>query len=450
MSVAKPLKATLFLSVLLLFFASAFAKTEVYFSPKVALDEVFYREFSKAEKTIDLSIYTFSSGEIKKLLIKKAQEGVAIKIIINDGSNDKVKSFVKELHDAGVVVRTTGKINHHKFAIVDSQTFINSSGNISGSPRARSYDENMVVCDSCPDLKNSFQEEFDALLRFSNPVLGDDFNPAPSSLEKKSPINENRENALYTSANFRPYLRSGKIGIKVPREIKNGLGAVEAELVSVIDEARKTIHVATGHFRSLSLYEALVRARQRGLKVQLVLDSQEHISSYKQKQENSKVQKCMEKGKTKGQCYASGVHFSRMADQEGIDVRYKIYGYRFHFPYAKQMHHKYLVIDGRTVYSGSYNWSNNAEFETLENVAIYDDREVAEAFLENFNSILSYGEGFEKKLSGVKNAKRSLPLVFDPITLNTDEVDQLKSAARKKCKNLYQLPVTSTKCNLTR
>ncbi len=51
------------------------------------------------------------------------------------------------------------------------------------------------------------------------------------------------------------------------------------------------------------------------------------------------------------------------------------------------MHHKVIVIDGRTVITGSYNFTNRAENVNDENLLIIDDRELARLYLAEFERV---------------------------------------------------------------
>ena len=50
----------------------------------------------------------------------------------------------------------------------------------------------------------------------------------------------------------------------------------------------------------------------------------------------------------------------------------------------KIMHNKYAIIDGQTVITGSYNWSDNAEVANAENIVIITDAPTAAAFTADF------------------------------------------------------------------
>ena len=73
-------------------------------------------------------------------------------------------------------------------------------------------------------------------------------------------------------------------------------------------------------------------------------------------------------------CSELGNHFGTLLVKAGVPVRYKTYAYRWDYSYAPQMHDKYLIVDGETVATGSYNYSFTAEYDTFENVIVLDLR----------------------------------------------------------------------------
>ncbi len=51
------------------------------------------------------------------------------------------------------------------------------------------------------------------------------------------------------------------------------------------------------------------------------------------------------------------------------------------------MHHKFAVFDGKTVITGSYNWSNSAETRNYENVVVLHDSKIALAYHSEFERL---------------------------------------------------------------
>ena len=51
------------------------------------------------------------------------------------------------------------------------------------------------------------------------------------------------------------------------------------------------------------------------------------------------------------------------------------------------MHHKFAVIDSRSVLTGSYNWTTNAEKYSYENAVLIEDVEVVKQFAAEFERL---------------------------------------------------------------
>ena len=131
-----------------------------------------------------------------------------------------------------------------------------------------------------------------------------------------------------------------------------------------------------------------------------------------------------------------------------IEERFKHYSYRWHYTYAVQMHHKYVIIDERIVLSGSYNLSDNAEHNTMENVVIYDAVAfpglVAE-FVDNFETMWVTGIDdalYDALLDNVQNGTAAnVPIVYPSMALTWEQVTTLKRAIRDACTDVdsYEL-----------
>ena len=52
------------------------------------------------------------------------------------------------------------------------------------------------------------------------------------------------------------------------------------------------------------------------------------------------------------------------------------------------MHNKFCIIDKNIVLNGSYNWTDNAERNNLENIQVTYDDTLASKFLIQFDEIL--------------------------------------------------------------
>ena len=247
----------------------------------------------------------------------------------------------------------------------------------------------------------------------------------------------------FTSDNFSNYV-SSRYGATF--RVRTGHNTVADRLVSLINEAEESIWVASGHMRSRPIADALKAKHLSNpdLDIRIYLDGQEYISGWKQGDQVSKLAECLEaaagRSSKEQKCYDVGYYFSYELGHVGMDVRYKYYAFRWNYSYAVQMHHKYIIVDGNKVASGSYNFSDNAEHNTIENVVIYSANrypEVVTAFVENFQSIWNTGEGLLEGLITVVETDDTFPIVFDSMALSWTEVTGLKNAIRENCPEIY-------------
>lgn len=404
-----------------------------FFSPETDLIKVIVSTIERAEKSVDVSIYSFDSTTVRDALERKLDQGIPVRILIRPSTIKRTLEFVEPLKLKGAEVRYLTKTNHHKFIIVDNKILLNSSGNFSDSKRAASYDENLIVCMYCYSLLSPFREEFRYLYRHATDLH------AKRSLESpipEMPMGHQYSGAFMTSQNFEPFYKERSKRFHF-HNIRSGMGNVEEMLIDEIDRASFKIQVATGHLRSWKLYKALRRAAKRGVTVDLLLDSQEYVSTHKEKYQIAKVKEC-KKTQSDSYCRSRGLYYGRKAMQAGINVYIKYYSFIWDFLFSPQMHHKYMIIDDSKLFTGSYNWSTNAEFNSFENLAIIEEYSVINDFQKNFQDILDLGnENFENLLEELKSAQGDLPLQFEPLTLPMKKVDQLYRVACSKCPSVF-------------
>ena len=124
-------------------------------------------------------------------------------------------------------------------------------------------------------------------------------------------------------------------------------GGAAPALINVLDQAQTSIHVAMYGLTNSQIVDALLAAKRRGVDVALKTDK---IESARKTQAGmiSRLQ-------------AAGVPVE-ISEQ------------------TRFLHHKFAVIDGRYVVTGSYNWTDNAERRNRENLVILECPEMAQVF----------------------------------------------------------------------
>lgn len=405
-----------------------------------------------AERSIDVAMYSFSDAGISDALERAVDRGVKVRFLFDTASEDRKlsgsaleNSKSGRLERIGINVRWVNKIMHHKLMIVDgprddaasaaTATTVSGSGNWSWGAATR-YDENTVFLTGYPELALRLQAEFNLLWQHSRDVVVDASLPyelSSHAIERDAIADEADQHVWFTSDNFSVSGDTFRIA---------GHDTVSTQLALAIAGATESIHVASGHLRSRPIAEALMAAASAnpGLDIRVYLDGQEYISEWYHDEQERELDECLAVASTDSQrrnCLDKGFYFGyQLGATTGADVRYKLYSYRWHYSYAVQMHHKYLVIDGDELWTGSYNLSDNAEHNTFENMMVFEGPQFAgliAAYEANFEAIWNSGEGLLDDLIAEVETSDSIPLVFEPMALTWDQVTDLKGRIRDNC-----------------
>lgn len=124
-------------------------------------------------------------------------------------------------------------------------------------------------------------------------------------------------------------------------------GGAQSAIVSAIGQANKTIHVQAYSFTSRPIADALIEARWRGVQVAIILD--------------------------KGQRGGLG----QTVNATGLGVWYD--------SAHAIAHNKVMILDNRTVITGSFNFTKAAEEKNAENLLILESPALARVYLDNWN-----------------------------------------------------------------
>ena len=116
-----------------------------------------------------------------------------------------------------------------------------------------------------------------------------------------------------------------------------------------------SIQIAVAWFTNEDLMECLCKRLEANIKVELIL-IRDLIN-----------------------CNENSINFQRFIDLGG----------RLYWAEANTlMHHKFCIIDKKTLINGSYNWTYYAEYKNMENIVIRNDIETTYAFNSEFNNIV--------------------------------------------------------------
>jgi len=122
------------------------------------------------------------------------------------------------------------------------------------------------------------------------------------------------------------------------------------QLISKIDSAQKSIHVAIYSFTLDEIALALIEAKNRGLEVKVLLEKQQSGTAYSEEKRLA----------------SSGIETRFMDNPEGI------------------MHDKFSVFDSQIAATGSFNYTANANSNNNENLIFLHNPETVREFEEEF------------------------------------------------------------------
>lgn len=116
-------------------------------------------------------------------------------------------------------------------------------------------------------------------------------------------------------------------------------------IIDLFDQAKNTVHVAIYSLTEPNIVNAIIRANQRGVNIEIIADA---IQSKSAKQ----------------------AYVIKELTQAGINVRLAI-------RQKSLMHNKVAIFDNQTICTGSFNWTVNAEENNDENLLIVDGQDLA-------------------------------------------------------------------------
>jgi len=431
---------------------------DVVFSPKPAAQSHNARIaqlIRTAQHSIDIAIYSYSDAGIAAALQDRANAGVDIRFIFDTANEDRkitdaaarASSKSGRLEAMGIDVRYVNQTMHHKMLIIDGPRDeadrVNSTKLVMGSANwsstaATSFDENTLFIEGSAELSAAYQHEFDILWKGSRDFTG------PASAQPNSTANiqvadvPDTEGAevFFTSSNFTPTGTDGTTW----RVDKTKTTVTDAWKAGIA-RATGSIHIATTHMRLRPYVEALIAKKMASpsLDIKVYLDQQEYISPSGDTAQKAEVDACMAAATTEAQrrdCQYNDFLFSKMLVDAGIPVRFKSYAYRWDHSYAEQMHSKYMVVDGKELFTGSWNHSMNSEQATFENsLHLFGAQNAGPVskFEENFTAIWDTNRAALTALRTKITTDATIPVVYPPMALTYQEFGDLRNLIRTQC-----------------
>lgn len=288
------------------------------------VDEIVAASVAQATQSIDVAAYDLDLYSLATAFVGAQARGVRVRVVTD--TDNAQEAALQAVVDARVpvVYDDRSAIMHDKFIVLDGAAVWTGSWNLTINDTYRN-DNNLIRINS-PMLAANYTAEFEEM--FSRGEFG------PTS----------------TANTPEPW-------VKVEGRLVENYFAPEDRalmpIVALVNSAQESVYFMAFTFTHADIAQAIIGRAQAGVAVQGVFETRQVNAG------SNEVYDAM-----------------RAA---GLDVRLD------GNPYT--MHHKVIVVDGRTVVFGSYNFTNSAENSNDENVLIVHDADVAARFTQEFQRV---------------------------------------------------------------
>jgi phosphatidylserine/phosphatidylglycerophosphate/cardiolipin synthase-like enzyme len=283
-------------------------------------DDVLASSISGARNFVDIAAYDLDLWSIRDALLEAHFNGVVVRMVVERGNYEQPE--IEDLLAAGIdIVPDTGDaLMHHKFVIVDGWDVWTGSMNFTLNGAYRN-NNNLIHLQSSK-LAKDFHREFNEM------------------------FDEGRFGRLSKRDTPFPEVRLGEAEIRVYFSPDDD---ALAGILQVLGRAEEQVIVMAYTLTADEIADALIELALEGQDVRLLAEAD--------------------------QIRSTGNDFERLKEN-GVDARTDINPYN--------MHHKVIVIDGRVVICGSYNFTRSAEERNDENLIIIKDESLADSYLIEF------------------------------------------------------------------
>lgn len=289
------------------------------------------QDLNQAKRTIDLAVFDLDLIEVTNALIDAKKRGVEVRVIIDS-----------ENLETAEVARQAGMLQDAQIPLVfdNLDSFMHNKFIVIDDQITWTGSWNITINDTYRNNNN--------ILRFTEYRMAENFTFEFQQMMEGRFSTSKRSGAPY------PKLQIGDSDIEVYFSPADG---ITRKLLQRLEAAESSIHFLTFSFTTDTIGDLFVKKHQDGLVVRGVFDRQG--------------------------AGGTGAEYQKLVDN-GIDVVIDGNCYI--------LHHKTIIIDEKTVITGSFNFTSSAERYNDENLLIIDNPALAQAYLEEFNRTYAHAQ----------------------------------------------------------
>ena len=293
--------------------------------------KILKKEIYNAKKSIDIAAYDLTGiPEIITALQNAKNRGVIIKVATDDNctkNNNDTLSSIKSFADTFVYDdnpdKDSTKLMHNKFIIFDKQKILTGSANFTKTGLS-GFNANNVIIINSKEISELYEKEFENFLNHKFHSAKKHIN-TPTIL-----VNQTKVNAFFSPQD------------KVITNI----------LIPEIQKAKEYIYIPIFIITHKNLTQELIKAKNRGVDVKVIIDATSARNKYSQ---------------------------HTVLRKNNILVKTE--------NFAGKMHMKTLIIDDKKVFLGSMNFTKSGNSYNDENYLKIEDFKIAKDFKKIFLEI---------------------------------------------------------------
>ncbi|MDP8215189.1 MAG: phospholipase D-like domain-containing protein [Candidatus Euphemobacter frigidus] len=295
----------------------------VYFTPRDPVVERMISLIDNARERVWAAFYSFTLDEVARALLRAQGRGVDVRVIMDDSSARPSDSQSHLLRKRGLLKTDFAPSDFMHNKFMVIDSCLTWTGSYNPGETGSFRDNNNVIVISSARVTANYEDEF---LEMWEGHFGKD-SPGPTE---------------------DPRIKLGHVTVETYFAPED---PCERRLIELIKGARKSIRFATFAFTLEPVAEALLDRHLAGVDVKGV----------------------MERGQNSPWCCY------RIFEDGGINIRWDQNLY--------YLHHKFFVIDGKIVVTGSFNPTKHAGAANDENMLIVHHPAVARKYLREFNRL---------------------------------------------------------------
>ncbi len=312
----------------------------------VYLNDLVVKAIDASARSFDGAIFSITMKDIPDAIVRARARGVKTRLIIDESHvYPRMDTQIKRLIQEGVEIRTlrgtrSYGVMHNKITLHDGELVTVGSYNWTFGATFSSH-ENTVAARH-PIYVEGYKRYFKWMWSHARPL-------------SSGPSQEVSQGG-YGAPPADPSPVMSLNGSPVPAYVFSPGGGAQEELARLIDSCRSSLDAVTYTFSSKVLADAVIRARDRGVRVRFMIDEK--------------------RGAEAG--------LAKYLLDNGVDIRFR--GGRNE---KGAMHSKYAILDGQILQTGSFNWTVNASANSFENMIFVGDPGAVSAYRQNFDWLFS-------------------------------------------------------------